>query len=136
MIDYIVYTDGAYSPKNNIGGIAFTIFNNKGQKVCVFSKPFSNTTNQRMEQMACILALHSIKVPSVVLIYTDSMYVVGTMMAGWKRKCNEDLWAELDSLVTKHKVVFKHVKGHDGNEKNDEVDRLAVEITKLHRKDC
>ena len=116
--NYIVYTDGAYSPKNDIGGIGFIIYKDNN-KVCAFSKPYKHTTNQRMEQMACIVALHSIKQPSNITIYTDSMYVVGTMMNAWKRKCNLDLWSELDSLTNKHNVTFKHIKEHNGNESID-----------------
>lgn len=124
MEEYIIYTDGAYSPKSDIGAIAFVIYK-EDKIVCKFSKPYKNTTNQRMEQLACIIALKSIKDPSNVIIYTDSMYVVGTMMLKWKRKCNEDLWFGLDDLVNKHKVIFKHIKGHNGNERNEIVDRLA-----------
>lgn len=125
-MDYIIYTDGAYSPNANIGGIGILIYNENG-KVCEFSKPYHNTTNQRMEVKACIIALSSIKEPSTITLYTDSMYVVGTMTLKWQRKCNQDLWYRLDKLVKKHNVKFIHVKGHDGNERNELADKLATD---------
>ena len=123
---YEIFTDGAYSPNAQIGGIGFIIFKD-GEKVCEFSKPYRRTTNQRMEIKACIVALSSIKKLSEILIYTDSMYVVGSMEYSWRRKCNQDLWYELDKLVDKHKVRFIHVKGHNGNVNNERSDKLATD---------
>lgn len=122
---YTIYTDGAYSPNANIGGIGFVIYNDKG-KICEFGKAYKNTTNQRMEIKACIIALSSIKNKSDVTIHTDSMYVVGTMTKNWNRKCNQDLWYKLDKLVNKHNVTFNHVKGHNDNAGNEIADKLAT----------
>lgn len=124
MNDYVIYTDGAYSPKFDIGGIGFEIYKN-GNKVAQFSKAYKHTTNQRMELMACILALSCFKNRSNIQLYTDSMYIVGTMTKNWKRKVNLDLWQKLDNLIDKHNIEFFHIKGHDGNERNEIVDRLA-----------
>lgn len=122
---YTIYTDGAYSPKANIGGIGFVIYNDDG-KVCEFGKPYNNTTNQRMEIKACIVALSCIKNKSDITIYSDSMYVVGTMTQNWNRRYNQDLWYKLDKLVKKHNVIFKHIKGHDGTVGNELADHLAT----------
>ena len=124
--NYIIYTDGAYSPNTQVGGIGFIIYKDD-KKVCEFSKPYSKTTNQRMEIKACIIALSSIKNPSNITIYTDSMYVVGTMTLKWQRKCNQDLWYKLDKLVNKHNVEFIHVKGHNGDSRNERADKLATD---------
>lgn len=124
MNDYVIYTDGAYSPKADIGGIGFVIYKNDSM-VAQFNKAYKHTTNQRMEMLACIIALSCIKNKSNVSIYSDSMYIVGTMTKNWKRKANLDLWQRLDNLIDKHNVKFFHIKGHDGNERNEIVDRLA-----------
>lgn len=122
---YAIYTDGAYSPSRDIGGIGFVIYKDY-KKVCEFGKPYKHTTNQRMEIKACIIALSSLKKESEVIIYTDSMYVVGTMTQDWHRRYNQDLWYRLDKLVKKHKVTFIHIKGHDGNAGNELADKLAT----------
>lgn len=122
---YAIYTDGAYSPNADIGGIGFVIYKDY-EKVCEFGKPYKHTTNQRMEIKACIIALSSLKEPSEVIIYSDSMYVVGTMTMDWRRNYNQDLWYKLDKLVKKHKVTFIHIKGHDGNKGNELADKLAT----------
>ena len=64
MKKYDIYTDGAYSPSKNAGGIGFVILNPEGNKVCEFCKKYTNTTNQRMEQLAVAVALESIKTAS------------------------------------------------------------------------
>ncbi len=123
---YNIYTDGAYSSKNNIGGIGFIILDNNYKKICEFSKAYKNTTNQRMELMAILIALSSIKESSTITLYTDSMYCVGELSLGWKRKSNLDLLTKLDTLVKKHNITFKHVKGHSENIYNNHCDQLAT----------
>ena len=123
---YKVYTDGAYSPRKDVGGIGFVILNDKGSIVAEFNKSYTNTTNQRMEQMAVIQALKSITVPSEIEVYSDSAYVVETYNSGWKRNCNNDLWATIDLLLKFHKSVkFIHVRGHNGDDLNERCDRNA-----------
>ena len=88
---YRIYCDGAYSPARNQGGIGFVILEDD-KKIFQYSKMYKNSTNQRMEQMAAIVALESIEEPSEITRVTDSMYIVGTLTKGWKRKANTDLW--------------------------------------------
>lgn len=123
---YKVYTDGAYSPRKNVGGIGFIILNEKGNIVAEFNKSYVNTTNQRMEQMAVLRALSSIKVPSEIEVYSDSEYVVNTYNRHWRRNCNMDLWRKLDEIIGFHKdVKFIHVRGHNGNDLNERCDLNA-----------
>ena len=125
MSTYRVYTDGAYSNTLNQGGIGFIIFKD-GEEVARYSKMYKNTTNQRMEQMAAIVALESIKTPSEVTIISDSQYVVCTYTKNWKRKANLDLWKRFDEAIKFHtKVEFLWVKGHDKDEYNNIADKLA-----------
>ena len=96
------------------------------KEIFSYSKMYKNSTNQRMEQMAAIVALESIKEPSEVTLVTDSMYIVGTLTKNWKKKANTDLWARLDKAVNRHKVVsVEWVKGHSNDEYNKKADRLA-----------
>ncbi len=130
MNSYICYTDGAYSNTRNQGGIGILILKD-GKEVARYSKMYKNTTNQRMEQMAAIVALESIKTPSEVTIVSDSQYVVCTYTKNWKRKANLDLWERFDKAIAFHtKVDFLWVKGHDKDEYNNIADKLASNASK------
>ena len=126
---YLIYTDGAYSPKRNQGGVGFVVIK-EGSKIFSFKKMFKHTTNQRMEVMAACIALESLNVSSTVTILSDSAYLVNTMTEGWKRKTNLDLWNRLDKAVAKHQVVhFQWLKGHANDPYNSEADKLATEAS-------
>ena len=125
MKDYIIYTDGAYKPSLNSGGIGIVFLCN-GKEVYKYSKKYTNSTNQRMETQAVITALNSIVKPiNSLTIITDSMYVVGTAIMNWKRKANLDLWEKFNSYDLS-KFNFLHVKGHNDNTYNEMCDDLAV----------
>ena len=123
---YKIYCDGAYAPSRDQGGVGFVILNEDDEILAKGSKGYKNTSNQRMEQTAVLLAINSIKIPSDIEVFTDSMYLVGTYTKNWKRKANQDLWKKLDYVISKHKSVkFNWVKGHADNEFNQLCDSLA-----------
>lgn len=123
---YKIYCDGAYAPSRDQGGVGFIILNENDEILAKGSKGYKNTSNQRMEQTAVLLAINSIKTPSDIEVFTDSMYLVGTYTKNWKRKANQDLWKKLDYVISKHKSVkFTWVKGHADNEFNQLCDSLA-----------
>lgn len=124
-----IYTDGAYSPSNDQGGIGFVIAQ-EGKRLFSYSKMFRHTTNQRMEIIAVCIALESIKDDSEIEIVTDSMYVVGTMSKNWKRNANNDLWERLEVAASRHKVTYTWCKGHANNEFNELADTLAFDASK------
>jgi ribonuclease HI len=97
-----------------------------------------STTNNRMEMLAVIRALESLKRPSTVQVHTDSQYVqkgVSEWLAGWKRRGwrtadgkpvkNQDLWQELDALSRLHQIEWRWVRGHAGHPENERADALA-----------
>lgn len=130
MSKYVVFTDGAYSSARNQGGIGFVILKDD-KEVARYSKMYKNSTNQRMEQMAAIVALESITTPSEVTIVSDSQYVVCTYTKGWKRKANLDLWKRFDAAIAFHtKVEFSWVKGHENDQYNKICDKLAQEASR------
>lgn len=92
---------------------------------------FKHTTNQRMEILALCIALESIKDPANITVFTDSMYLVGTLTKNWKRKANNDLWGRLDKAVEKHlDLKVNWVKGHANDQYNEEADKLAFNASK------
>lgn len=127
-----VYTDGAYSSSRNQGGLGI-VFIKDNKVIAKFSKTYKNTTNNRMELMAVIIALQSIKDENEITIYSDSMYVIGTATQGWKRKKNLDLWEKYDAVIDSFKTVtFKHVKGHSTNVFNNLCDEMAVAASQAY----
>jgi ribonuclease HI len=119
-----LYTDGSchnYGCKS--GGWAYA-YRHQGELIKHFGK-VSDTTNNRMEIMGALEGLKSLKDGQEVEVFSDSQYVVNTMMRGWKRKKNNDLWDQLDLEVKRLKVKFTWVRGHAGNEMNEICDSLC-----------
>lgn len=141
MKQVVIYADGACIRNPGPGGY--------GVKICYkdqrreLSAGFRLTTNNRMEILGCIAGLLALKEPCDVTIYSDSKYVVNAISKswalkwrrnGWKRKdvngeqkdvLNPDLWAQMLDLCDKHRVQFKWIRGHSGNEGNERCDQLA-----------
>ena len=131
-----VYTDGSYSSARDQGGLAFVIVEND-REVSRFSKAFKHVTNNKMELGAVILALASVKSPiNSLTIKTDSQYVIGCAIKGWKRKKNVNLWKQFDIVFSKAQALvkdpiqFEWVKGHDTDSFNNLCDSLAVAASK------
>lgn len=136
-----MFVDGACRGNPGPGGWGALLRYNETEKS--LSGAQSDTTNNRMELMAVIEGLNSLKERCHVIITTDSQYVKNGMtvwMAGWKKKGwktannkpvkNQDLWEQLDEAVSKHSVEWHWVRGHSGhieNERADELARLAID---------
>lgn len=133
-----IYTDGACSGNPGPGGWgAVLVYNGKEKELSGSEK---NTTNNRMELTAVIMALNALNQPCEVKLTTDSKYVCDAINKswvyswrknGWKKSdkkpaLNVDLWEELLSLLEKHEVEFIWVKGHNGHKYNEICDALAV----------
>ena len=139
---YLIYTDGACSGNPGSGGWAAVIFDEEKKQKNIFGK-VNNTTNNRMELMAAIMALKTIKAKSQVTIFTDSIYVKNGITEwikkweknNWKNSNkktvkNKDLWIKLNNLCMKNKVSWKWVKGHSNNKFNNLADQLATQAIK------
>ena len=143
--DFIIYTDGACLGNPGEGGWAGIIYssNENHKKIVVGSELY--TTNNRMELIAVIESLKSIKDNTNVKIYSDSKYVlegITKWIHNWKKNCwtssnkkeikNLDLWKQLDDLVKRFNISWEWVKGHSDNKNNNEADELArLEAQKL-----
>jgi ribonuclease HI len=97
-------------------------------------------TNQRAELTAALEALRTLPDDQVVLLRSDSQYVIKGMtewIGGWQRKgwrnaqgqavANQDLWQALLVAAKPHKITWKWVRGHNGDPDNEQADRLAVQ---------
>ncbi|NQV42824.1 MAG: ribonuclease HI [Candidatus Marinimicrobia bacterium] len=135
----IIHTDGGASPNPGVGGYGVVL--QKGQRRKELSGGYKLTTNNRMEMMAVIVALQTLKEASKVVLHTDSKYIVDSVTKRWvygwkkrgwkksdgKRPENVDLWEVLIALLEKHRVDFRWVKGHAGNTENERCDALVAE---------
>ena len=120
-----VYTDGAYSSSRDQGGWSYVVLY-KNQLIKKEFGGVKSTTNNRMEILAVLNAVELFKnTTQSVNIYTDSMYVVGSLTLNWKRNANLDLWEKFNSYDLS-KFNFLHVKGHNDNTYNEMCDDLAV----------
>lgn len=139
-----IWTDGACKGNPGLGGWGALLRQGKHEKSLYGGEP--DTTNNRMELMAVIMALQALKRPCQVVVHTDSQYVQKGMsewLANWKRRGwrtaerkpvkNAELWQALDALVQQHDVRWQWVRGHagdPGNERADELANLGVETVR------
>jgi len=133
-----IFTDGACLGNPGPGGYG-VILKYKGIEKEICGGEFE-TTNNRMELTAAIVALQALTSPCEVKLYSDSQYLINAFELGWlnkwkangwKRSGNEevkntDLWQRLYELTAIHKVEFIWVRGHDGHPENERCDSLAA----------
>ncbi len=133
-----VYTDGACSGNPGIGGLgAILEYEGKEREIAL---AYPDTTNNRMELLAAILALEALKEACAVTLYSDSKYLCDSITKGWvnswkqnswkkadkKPALNVDLWERMLLQLSRHDVKIVWVKGHNGHPQNERCDRLAV----------
>jgi ribonuclease HI len=137
MTDVVeVWTDGACSGNPGPGGWG-AILSFKGRER-ELSGGEAMTTNNRMELMGAISALETLTRPCTVALHTDSQYLrqgITSWIHGWKKNGwktadrkpvkNEELWKRLDAALKQHRIEWKWVKGHAGDEMNERADALA-----------
>ncbi len=140
-----IYTDGACSGNPGPGGWGSVLRYNGHEKR--LQGWCSHTTNNRMELLAIIRALESLKRKGVRgVIITDSQYVkngITEWIHGWKQRGwmtaskkpvkNRELWERLDELVNQHELKWEWVKGHAGHEHNEVADQLATGAIEMGR---
>jgi ribonuclease HI len=133
-----IHTDGACEGNPGPGGWAAVLRHGDHCKEIAGAEPA--TTNNRMELQAAIAALHTLKQPCEVELFTDSVYLrdgITSWIRGWKARGwrttdrkpvkNEDLWRALDAVSAQHKVHWRWLKGHAGHPDNERCDLLAVQ---------
>ena len=133
--EILLYTDGSSIGNPGPGGYGI-IMELKGTTYKKeFSKGYRHTTNNRMELLAIIVGLESLKKgSSKVIVYSDSQYVIDSVNNKWifdwqkkgfKGKKNPDLWERFIRVYKKHHVDFKWIKGHNSHPQNEHCDFLA-----------
>jgi ribonuclease HI len=133
-----IHTDGACSGNPGPGGWGAIL--QWGEHTRELKGGENHTTNNRMELMAAIVALETLKRACVVDLHTDSQYLRNGIMSwihNWKRNGwrtsdkkpvkNADLWQRLDAALGHHTINWHWVKGHAGHDLNERADQLARE---------
>lgn len=144
---YKLYTDGATS-KNGYeeayGGYGWVLVANdklieSGKN---FVKPATNNICELMGMIeGCKAAQSAVEPFDIVLVYSDSAYIVNCYKQGWYKAwerngwinskkqpvANRELWEELIPFFENVNFKFEKVKGHSTDEWNNYVDKLAVQ---------
>lgn len=144
MTEVTIYTDGAArgNPDGPGGYGAVLLYTDPSGKQYrkELSEGFAKTTNNRMELMAVIAALETLKRPCDVTLYSDSKYVTDAFnqhwIDGWRKRgwtkadrkpvLNRDLWERLLAAAASHRIRWVWVRGHNGNRENERCDALAT----------
>ena len=139
-----IFTDGACKGNPGPGGWGALLRWNGRERELSGGEP--DTTNNRMEMLAAIMALEALKRPSEVRLWTDSAYVrdgITKWIHGWKRNgwrtaakkpvANVELWQRLELATARHQVDWRWVKGHAGDVGNERADRLASDAADAMR---
>lgn len=134
----MLYTDGACSGNPGCGGYGVILKYGSFEKE--ISQGFKRTTNNRMELLAAIVGLETLKESCEVILYSDSKYLCDSISKGWvyswkkngwkksdkKPALNSDLWERMLAQLSRHKVEIVWIKGHAGHPENERCDRMAV----------
>lgn len=131
-----IYTDGSCLGNPGPGGWGAILVYREVEKE--LSGGEDNTTNNRMELMAAIMALEALNRPVEVTLTSDSVYLkdgITKWIHGWKKNgwktaakkpvANQDLWQRLDAAIAPHRITWAWVKGHAGHPMNERCDDLA-----------
>jgi ribonuclease HI len=133
-----IWTDGGCKPNPGPGGWAAILKFRDTIKELSGAEPA--TTNNRMELTAAAEALEALKRPCDVILHTDSQYLqngITRWSAGWVRKnwrsstgdpvANVDLWQRILAAAKTHRIHWRWVRGHAGNDMNERADQLATQ---------
>lgn len=130
--------------QDNVGGTGTYL--QCGEHTKKIHEGFENTTNNKMEMLAMIKGLKSIKRTDIPIeIYSDSAYTLNGFILGWikgwerndwknaKKQpvANRELWEELVAEVRRmDKVDFYKVSGHVNLNKPAEVNKAYKKFIK------
>lgn len=138
-----IFTDGSALHPGGPGGIAAVITGPEYSQDIAVCFPLAATTSARAELMAAFMSLHLCSEDQEVTVFSDCVYVtagINEWLSGWKSRgfrnskgreiANRDLWEAIDRLLPQRKVVFRRVRGHQGNPGNEIADYAAKAAAK------
>jgi ribonuclease HI len=136
VMEAVAHCDGCCSPNPGPGGWGLMVDSSIPRiELCGADR---QTTNNRMEITAALVALIVLPPTCTTTIISDSQYLIkgaSLWITGWKRKGfqrggepipNADLWRDMDALTAGRSLTWRWVRGHSGHDGNERADALAT----------
>lgn len=124
----LIFADGSCL-KNGMpdaqSGAGAVLINEENSRIKLKACYLGALTNQQAEIMACIIALEDLKMPARVEIFSDSKYVIDTMMGINRMKTNRPFWSRLVTACLRHHITWNWIRGHSGDLFQETADRLS-----------
>lgn len=123
-----IYADGSClknGSENAQAGAGVVLVSEDRRRVKLKACFLGALTNQKAEILACAVALESLKIPCRVRIFSDSKYVVETMIGRNRMKSNREYWNRLIEACLTHEIEWNWIRGHNGNVFQETADRLS-----------
>jgi ribonuclease HI len=124
----LIYADGSClknGSREAQAGAGVVLMTEDRQRIKLKASYLGALTNQKAEILACAVGLESLKRPSEVKIFSDSKYVVETMLGTNRMKSNREFWERLIKACLTHKIEWTWIRGHSGNPFQETADRLS-----------
>jgi ribonuclease HI len=124
----LIYADGSCLKNGSLeaqAGAGVVLMTEDGQCIKLKASYLGALTNQKAEILACAVGLESLKKPCEVKIFSDSKYVVETMLGTNRMKSNREFWERLIKACLTHKIEWNWVRGHSGNPFQETADKLS-----------
>ncbi|HRH41372.1 MAG TPA: ribonuclease H [Pyrinomonadaceae bacterium] len=124
----LIYADGSCLKNGSTAaqaGAGVVLMTEDRRRIKLNAGYLGALTNQKAEITACALGLESLKKPCQVKIFSDSKYVVETMLGTNRMKSNHEYWERLIKASLTHKIEWNWVRGHSGNPYQETADRLS-----------
>ena len=124
----VIYADGSClknGSEESQAGAGVVLMTEDGRRIKLKASYLGALTNQKAEILACAVGLESLKKPCEVRIFSDSKYVVETMLGTNRMKSNREFWERLIKACLTHKIEWNWMRGHSGNPFQETADRLS-----------
>lgn len=124
----VIYADGSCLKNGSEfaqAGAGVVLVSEDRRRVKLKASFLGALTNQKAEILACAVALESLKTPCRVRIFSDSKYVVETMLGRNRMKSNREHWNRLVEACLTHHIEWNWMRGHAGSPYQETADRLS-----------
>lgn len=126
-----VYTDA--SGRENVTVCGFMSYRKNALRVTQ-TRVLYPTTVAQGEMLAVLLAFFYY--PNTRLhIHSDSLYVVNTLLGHYTIRKHKSLWQEIIKRYQSTHSVISHVKAHQTNERNNQVDQRVRAVLRQYMKE-
>jgi ribonuclease HI len=151
MDELILLTDGSFNPQSHTGYGAYLVVSERGLsldslRTGVKWRRFEHTSSTKLELQTLLWALSDIQaLGSRVIVYTDSQNIMSLQNRrdrfeknDYRSKKNRrfnhyDLYQEFYRVTDQLDCKFVKVRGHQGSNQKDDMDRLFTLVDRASR---